>query len=628
MSNSTDIRNRRNSNIIKTRSSGEGIDGAQMLENQPTAEQQRQRMLKRRLRQPNSFAMSRSEDDECALKVAICVLLVVFCLLIVLLTSFRTTQEESLIYYSFSDPQGKVKAKGLTVTSWNVGKEDRYLNPFQLWVGFSSDRAESKKHFHHLMERFEQLMLDPIGSRLDVRIDNIFTKSMFDELLLDLKKVDVYRGSKLRKRWEKNYRKKLIISEFLKNQQVTNKTHLGAMLTFSRTLKVISGISNEFVYVQRPTLTSCYTMSLPTFEDFWEHWRTYMFRLLINRETGPRVVAKCIENKGKTKRSLEVAEMILVFAIYDSILVYLANSFFSEDIFIWQDLRHELCDAFLWKRSYQALTILKEEYDGSDVIFLQNAYGELLNPRLNKVYAVLHSQPQHEQSSASAILLRRSTFPFADREFLDITSQLWNKTLGVTVPSNLYVLQSNSFKQVLMSYSADGDSQATIKIVEAVVAFVEKLNANLPEKKGEEKYKLLIGMSANTRTIVSKPSELGFLSFVEFCRQQNLKSCWDRQIRSHKPDRPSAYPNKHAWTSSRKHTFLQIDQTKAVRHTELESKGAGNPSDFILFSESSFSSKRTMRDNTGKKVYSEKVLYPSLDFPFSHVIISAEVDLK
>ena len=67
---------------------------------------------------------------------------------------------------------------------------------------------------------------------------------------------------------------------------------------------------------------------------------------------------------------------------------------------------------------------------------------------------------------------------------------------------------------------------------------------------------------------------------------------------------------------------MQPQLNKAITLEERDIKGDKNPKDFILFFKSDFNVLSTTKDNTGKKKYVEKMVFPTLTFPSDHGITS------
>ena len=79
---------------------------------------------------------------------------------------------------------------------------------------------------------------------------------------------------------------------------------------------------------------------------------------------------------------------------------------------------------------------------------------------------------------------------------------------------------------------------------------------------------------------------------------KGYSSCWG--------DVPD--PTKHTTYNAR--TFLQPQLQKAARSTEKASKGDKNPKDFILFPRAAYSVVATTKDNTGRRQYTEGMVFP------------------
>jgi hypothetical protein len=69
-------------------------------------------------------------------------------------------------------------------------------------------------------------------------------------------------------------------------------------------------------------------------------------------------------------------------------------------------------------------------------------------------------------------------------------------------------------------------------------------------------------------------------------------------------------------------THLQTQLNKAVRLAEKDTLGDRNPKDFIVFYASQFSVRQTLKDNTGERRYVEGMVFPTLQFPSDHGIVS------
>lgn len=85
-------------------------------------------------------------------------------------------------------------------------------------------------------------------------------------------------------------------------------------------------------------------------------------------------------------------------------------------------------------------------------------------------------------------------------------------------------------------------------------------------------------------------------------------------------------PTDHTTYNAR--TYLQPQLNKAARKDELVKKGDVNPKDFILFFPGEFGSNGATKDNTGNKKFTEDMVFPTLQFPSDHGVLSSVLSKK
>ncbi len=90
-----------------------------------------------------------------------------------------------------------------------------------------------------------------------------------------------------------------------------------------------------------------------------------------------------------------------------------------------------------------------------------------------------------------------------------------------------------------------------------------------------------------------------------------MLSCWG--------DAPSL--NAH-WTTRNARTYLQPQLQKAVGIADVAKKGETNLKDWILFRSNQLESSEEQRDNTGLREFREDMVFPTLNFPSDHAIVS------
>merc|ERR1719401_419708 len=121
---------------------------------------------------------------------------------------------------------------------------------------------------------------------------------------------------------------------------------------------------------------------------------------------------------------------------------------------------------------------------------------------------------------------------------------------------------------------------------------------------------LVFGLDANTYERESS-STAHVLEFERVYKSLGLESCWGVVD-------PSRYTTFNA------RTFLQPQLNKAAKSHELAEKGDRNPKDFLIFSKH-FRAVETWRDNTGDRRFEEGMVFPTLDFPSDHAVLSADL---
>merc|ERR1719198_691640 len=117
-------------------------------------------------------------------------------------------------------------------------------------------------------------------------------------------------------------------------------------------------------------------------------------------------------------------------------------------------------------------------------------------------------------------------------------------------------------------------------------------------------------MDANTYEKTSKKTA-HVLDFEKRYLELGYKSCWGKVD-------PARYTTFNA------RTYLQPQLNKAAKSTELAEKGDRNPKDFVLFTPH-FVAGRVWRDNTGRGEYLEDMVFPTLEFPSDHAVLSADL---
>jgi hypothetical protein len=172
----------------------------------------------------------------------------------------------------------------------------------------------------------------------------------------------------------------------------------------------------------------------------------------------------------------------------------------------------------------------------------------------------------------------------------------------------LYVLSVEDVlgrQYLLASFHGDTNGLATLP----VLAAVHQLATSMP------KHRLIFGLDANTYE-VGTSSQQGMSEFAADFVSKGYSSCWGDM------------PNPKSHTTFNARTFLQAQLQKAARANEKISKGDKNPKDFILFPKSGFTVVSSTKDNTGRRAYVEDMVFPTLQFPSDHGLVSTKLKVN
>ncbi|KAJ1480387.1 hypothetical protein T484DRAFT_1810806 [Baffinella frigidus] len=117
------------------------------------------------------------------------------------------------------------------------------------------------------------------------------------------------------------------------------------------------------------------------------------------------------------------------------------------------------------------------------------------------------------------------------------------------------------------------------------------------------------GLDANTYKEHSDKYQ-GVTHFQEFLTANKMVSCW------------GATPNPLNPTTCNARTYLQPQLNKAIARKDKLSKGDINLKDWIIFGAEQLSASETTKDNTGKKAYTEEMVFPTMHFPSDHAVVA------
>ena len=224
---------------------------------------------------------------------------------------------------------------------------------------------------------------------------------------------------------------------------------------------------------------------------------------------------------------------------------------------------------------------------------------------LGQRYAVVSSSSlDGKRDQNSLILLCKQYFDVGSvREHTAEVMATFDKATPVANGDLLVISAVDVFgrRYLLASFHGDTNGLATLPVLAAVHALAQQMPS----------HRLVFGLDANTYANTDGTgSKQGVVEFGQDFVSKGYSSCWG--------DAPD--PSNHTTFNAR--TFLQPQLQKAAKSTEKASKGDKNPKDFILFPRATYSVVVTTKDNTGRRRYTEDMVFPTLQFPSDHGLVA------
>lgn len=379
--------------------------------------------------------------------------------------------------------------------TWNMAAINN--NPFEYWITYDRDDSYLK-----IMEQVSAVMQHPNG--FDVNVDELFSSTMFEELMNKMENVEWTGLDKVREIWTNDYRTRKIISGFL-TDPIIGKKRLTSMPD-----RVTNTIYNEEGHrVMRPTVINCYKgTNLSGLGAWWAAWKSFMFETSISDKPAYKMLSKIKHSKyptlTKEEEEISLPLQTLSLAIFDAILVHLMNHVALET---WQPLRQEMCENLNTKKNDISASILNNYYGNHDVIFLQEVSKSFVNnikapnaPALNPMHhesrtlshdfhihtpsSMFHSADGGSRDQNSVILLKK--FRYVD--VVDVTSDVMSSLLPKkhrqlkSVPvaeGDLLVLSAydtrTKAKYLFASFHGDTNGLATVPVVSCYLCSIRKL---------------------------------------------------------------------------------------------------------------------------------------------------------
>ena len=157
--------------------------------------------------------------------------------------------------YGVSSVRGS-SANVLRVATWNIAAINN--NPFEYWI------THDDEAYNKLMSDVQAFVSEPGDRDRDVRVEEVFSDQMWEELSKKMKEVGWAGVDEVDKMWKDDFRSRKIVGDFL-----TDST-LGKKRLASMPDRVTNTIRTENGNVMRPTVINCFSGDLGTQEKWFE----------------------------------------------------------------------------------------------------------------------------------------------------------------------------------------------------------------------------------------------------------------------------------------------------------------------------------------------------------------------
>uniref|UniRef100_A0A7S0EEX2 Endonuclease/exonuclease/phosphatase domain-containing protein n=1 Tax=Phaeocystis antarctica TaxID=33657 RepID=A0A7S0EEX2_9EUKA len=489
----------------------------------------------------------------------------------------------------------------LRVATWNIAAINN--NPFEYWI--THDDAD----YNALMEGV-QSFIDQPGER-DVPVSEVFTPAMWAELKALMTTQGWGGVEETEAMWQASFGQRKIISGFMKDRSLGEKRLASMPDRVTNTINLAGGRG----VANRPTVINCFAGDMTSSVRWWANWKAFMFetKVLVEGGGAATLPASLLQPIKRAKypaltveeETISIPLQTLCQAIFDAILVYIVNIVSPSGK--WQQLQQQMCDSLNRKKDANTLAILDSHYSDINVFFVQEAAAVFVAKAnavsLGKTYSVISSSSlDGKRDQNSLILICKQYFdPASVREHTAEVMATFDKATPVANGDLLVISAVDVFGRsyLLASFHGDTNGLATLPVLAAVHALARR----------KPSHRLVFGLDANTYAHGSA-SKQGVVEFGQDFVSKGYSSCWG--------DAPD--PTNHTTFNAR--TFLQPQLQKAAKSTEKASKGDKNPKDFILFPKAAYSVVATTKDNTGRRRYTEGMVFPTLQFPSDHGLVA------
>jgi len=523
------------------------------------------------------------------------------------------------------DPDSSV-----SVLTWNVAAVNN--NPFEYWVTFEDPV------YMQLMQGVESFLQDP--GEHDVRVDEIFTEAMFQEVRELMAKEGLEYLDEVESMWRDGalqLGQRKIVSEFIKDKALGAKRLMSMPDRITNTINVVAAeegvVDRSLAPVCRPCVINNYDGDLSTMDGWWEKWKAFMFEvpLTVRAKKGvttlrPIQMLEPIQHSKypavtEEEERITIPLQVVCQAIFDAILLHIMHVLSPDGQ--WQRVKSTICDALYREKHTRTLEILVAKYSAVDVMCLQEvaaAFQDLFHdsPIAQSHKLLLPAKMDGKRGQNSVLILRREKFPDADAA-TEVTSQIEAFLEGEErfADGDLTAFElacGAGQKHLFVSFHGDTNGHLTLPLVRAVDSLVKS--------EAFQQHHAVLGLDANVYARGEQKGKQSLEGFVAEWSARGLTSCWGDDV---DPD--------VACTTCTSRTSLQPQLNKAIRFVDRIEKGDMNPKDVILFYKGQLQAvskedmghgrqKNPVKDNTGRLLYMENVVFPTLEFPSDHGILA------
>jgi len=364
----------------------------------------------------------------------------------------------------------------------------------------------------------------------------------------------------------------------------------------------------------RPTVISSFSGDMSSVSAWWTAWKEFHFvtKLSLPGKKGaepscklpcellskiPRAKYPALTEEEET---MSVRLQTICLAIFDALLVHMLNTLSPNGK--WIDMKRDILEALLYKKTDKTLAILNGSYTKTDVLFLQEVRtANPLKASLDATYFCSAPSKPSKADQNSVIFLLKAKFDEAS--ICDVTAAVMDlvPTEGAKIADgDLIVIKAadkSGQQYLLASFHGDTDGLATAPTLAAVSAYA----ATTPE------YALIFGLDANTYSKAKAGKQASSVDFLSDVYSKGLAA--------------SCGTTTDTRTTFCARTFLQPQLQKACKVTDKKTKGDYNPKDYILYSPLVLSVASIGVDNTGKGKHEADMVIPTLDWPSDHALL-------